>query len=283
MFIDNLQITLFSKSFQGHPLEKLSEKLKEMEIKFIDLTVRPGGHVEPEKVEEELPVIHEKLMKEGIGINMITTDITDASNPLSIRILKTAASLGIKYYKLGYLKYQGFGTLTKQRENARRLFFGLAEVNIKYGIMGAYHNHSADFFGAAVWDIYEVIRELPKAAIGFYFDPCHAVIEGGSCGWIMGLELLADRLAMLAIKDFRWIEGNYRYAGARRHSVEYCPLSQGNVPWAEVIKLLRQINFHGPVSFHSEYKGNHCFADLDTEQILKQTASDINFFKSFIY
>lgn len=281
MFIDNLNLALFSKSVEDYPIEKLPEKLQSLGIYSVDLTVRPGGIIDPLKVKNDLPKLQEMLLKKGITIAMITTNITDASDEASRRIIKTASKLGIKYYKLGYFKYEGFGTLKELRKKVRKNIAELSDLNGEYKIQGGFHNHSNDFFGASVWDVFHAIKNVPPQTIGAYFDPAHAVIEGGSCAWKMGMDLLSDRIIMLAVKDFHWVEGKHRYAGGRRHSVEVCPLADGNVPWTEVLQILRSINFKGPVSIHSEYKGAHCFSDLGTEDVFSQTEKDVSLFKQW--
>ncbi len=98
----------------------------------------------------------------------------------------------------------------------------------------------------------------------------------------MALDLIAPRVTMLAVKDFRWVEGEHRYAGGRRHSVEFCPLADGNTPWPEVLAILKATNFAGPISFHSEYQGPHSFADLDATEVIEQTAKDVELFRSWM-
>ncbi|MCX6993521.1 MAG: sugar phosphate isomerase/epimerase [Kiritimatiellaeota bacterium] len=273
---------MFSKHIQKLPIDEAAEGIKNAGLAGVDLTVRPGGHVEPEKVEDDLPRLYEQFKKHGVQVVMLTTEIKSATEPNTEKIVRTASALGIKYYKTGYFPYRGFGTLAKQREEVRKALGSLAKLNLKYGITGGYHNHSADFFGAALWDIYAVLKDLPPAAMGFYFDPAHAMIEGGSKGWIMGMELLADKIVMVAVKDYCWAKGTHRYAGGRQHSVEFCPLASGNVPWDQVIDLLQKIGYAGPVSFHSEYQGGSSFADLTEREVLQQTAKDVAFFKSLI-
>lgn len=282
MLIDNLQIGLFSKCIQDYPWEKAIAKLQDMNIGFIDLTVRPGGHIEPENAETQLPPLHEKLMKAGIAINMLTTSITDASDENTRKILGTAAKLGIKHYKIGYYVYKGFGMLAKQRGEVKKRIEELSELNGELGVRGGFHNHSNNFFGASLWDVDYVISDTNPETIGVYMDPAHAVIEGGSGGWKMGMDLISDRIIMLAVKDFRWLDRQNGCGGARRHSVEVCPFDEGNVPWLEVLQILKRISFKGTVSIHSEYRDFSRFKDLPTEEILKQTAKDIAFFKECI-
>jgi len=107
------------------------------------------------------------------------------------------------------------------------------------------------------------------------------VVEGGSNGWEMGMDLLKEKIVMLAVKDARWVEGHHRYAGARRHSVEFCPLADGNTPWPKILQILKEINYQGPVSFHSEYQGTHSFKDLSCREVLAQTARDLALFQQW--
>ena len=277
-----MDFMVFSKHLTGVPLDEAARALAGMEIPAIDLTVRPGGHVAPDKVEDELPRVATVLAAAGVRIGMITTNITDAADPLADRILKAAAALGVRYYKLGYYPYGGFGTLRKQRVEVAARLRDLASLSRERGMHAGFHNHSADFFGAVLADVAWVLDDIDPHDVGAYFDPAHAVIEGGSQGWLMGLDLLAYRVTMLAVKDFRWLEGRQGYAGARRHSALFCPLADGNVPWPEVLAVLRRLDFSGPVSFHSEYQGPHSFADLSSREVLAQTARDVTLFRQWL-
>jgi sugar phosphate isomerase/epimerase len=93
------------------------------------------------------------------------------------------------------------------------------------------------------------------------------------------MDLLSDRIVMLAVKDFRWVERKERYAGGRRQGVEWCPLADGNTPWPKVLGHLRRKKFDGPISFHSEYQGAHSFADLSVDEVIAQTKRDVELFK----
>jgi sugar phosphate isomerase/epimerase len=269
----------FSKHLMGLSLQELGQHLRAIGLTSIDLTVRPGGHVEPERVEDDLPRTAEILAAQGVSIGMITTAITRADENCSTRVLRTAATLGIGYYKLGYYYYDGFGTLRAQREEAVAQLRDLAALNQEVGIHGGFHNHSADSLGALPGDIDYVLRNVSPEAIGWYCDPMHACIEGGSAGWMMALDLLQERLTMLAVKDFHWLNSKHGYAGARRHSVLMCPLLEGNTPWQQVLALLHRINFQGPVSFHGEYSDVATFTSPMPQQVLQLLEKDLEVFE----
>lgn len=274
-----LRLMVFSKHLAGMPLEAVAPILRAMDMGAIDLTVRPGGHVEPARVADDLPRVAQVLAEHQIAIGMITTEVTDASHPLAEPILRTARELGVEFFKLGYFGYKGFGSLRKSRDEARAKVRGLSEMCDEIGIGGGFHNHSHNFIGASLGDI-DFVLQGARPSIGLYFDAAHASIEGGSAGWEIGLDLLSERLLMLAVKDYFW--DSHGYGGGRRSRARWCPLEEGNTPWPQVLERLRQLNFQGPASLHSEYQGAHSFRDLSTEEVLQQTVLDARAFRAWM-
>ena len=276
---DKWQNLLFSKHIQNLPLPEMAAKVKKAGFDGLDLTVRTGGSIEPKDFTTKLPEIIEVLAAQDLKVGMITSEVTSVVTPHARNIVKTAAAYGIRHIKLGYYYYTGFGSLKQQRQQVKSELKPLAELCSEFGVTAGFHNHSHDFFGASLWDIAEVIGELEPKTIGLYFDAAHATIEGGSSGWLMGMDLLADRIVMLAVKDFRWVNGKHRYAGNRHQSVEMCPLEHGNTQWSQVITNLQSRGFSGPVSFHGEYQGAHSFADLTDSEVIEQSGRDLQFFR----
>lgn len=266
-----LRLMVFSKHLAGLPLEAVAQHLSAMGIGAIDLTVRAGGHIEPERVQDDLPRAQQVLAAHGVQIGMVTTEITEAGHAFSEPILRAASELGIGFFKLGYFGYEGFGSLRQSRDEARAKVRDLALMCAQIGIRGGFHNHSENFIGANLGDI-DFVLEGAGPSIGLYFDAAHASIEGGSSGWEIGLDLLSERLVMLAVKDYFWDARGY--GGGRRSRARWCPLEEGNTPWPQVLERLRRLGFQGPASLHSEYQGAHSFLDLSAEQVLEQTALD---------
>ena len=269
-----MQLCVFSKHLIDLPLEKVATRLRAMDIQALDLTVRGGGHVEPARVADELPRVAALLQEHGVEISQITTNITDADHEHTRPILETAARLGIGYFKLGYYQYDGFGTLRRARDEARAKVADLAQLAGEVGIRGGYHNHSGNFIGAALSDVDFVLGDQNQ--IGCYFDGAHAHIEGGINGWEIGLDLLSERLVMLAVKDYRWVERN-----GRGVKPQWCPLAVGVTPWPQLLKHLHTLGYDGPVSLHCEYQGGSSFRDLTAPQVLEQTANDAEVFREW--
>jgi sugar phosphate isomerase/epimerase len=100
-----------------------------------------------------------------------------------------------------------------------------------------------------VWDYRELLSGVKPAEAGFYFDPGHAVIEGGLYNWRVSLDIVLPRMKMAAIKDFEWEKREGRWRVAWR------PLGEGMTPWQEVFRAFAKARFTGPLSLHLEYPG----------------------------
>jgi L-ribulose-5-phosphate 3-epimerase len=107
-------------------------------------------------------------------------------------------------------------------------------------------------------------------------------IEGGRAGWEMGLDLVAPWLALVGVKNFRWLAAERDGHGQLRWRWEYCPLADGQAPLPEFMDLLRRLKYDGVVSLQSEYKGETSFRRMNTSELLAQSASDLRYLKSLI-
>ena len=272
---------MFSKHLQKLPLDQVGPGLRGIGVESIDLTVRPGGHVAPERVEEDFPKVQQVLAESGVDIGMISTDIQDANDPVNQKVLRTAVKCGIKTYKIGYFKYDGFGTLRKRRDEVKRKLHELADLNRELGIHGGFHNHSGALVGASCWDVDYMLDGTDTPHIGVYFDPIHAVVEGGVGGWLQAMDLLSTRITMLGVKDFRWVDHLNLYKATRRNGWVLCTLDEGTTPWPDVIRYLQRINFNGPISFHPGYPGPKGLSDLDPPRALEQGKRDIALFRKW--
>jgi sugar phosphate isomerase/epimerase len=226
--------------------DELGKHAREIGFDGIDLTVRPKGHVLPERAAEDLPRAVETLRSHGLSVPMITTDLTKASDPAARPTLSTAAGLKIPYWKIGYYKYTLPGA-EAQIAQTKTAVAGLVELSREYGMQAGFHNHSGDHIGAAVWDIRSIIGDMDLKAIGYYFDPGHARIEGGLYGWRISQDIVMPRLKMVAVKDFYWKKDGGEWKAT------WCPMGQGMVDWTTVFKLLAAARYTGPISLHIEY------------------------------
>jgi sugar phosphate isomerase/epimerase len=277
-----MQYVLFTDNLADLTIAQACDAAKAAGFDGLDLTLRPGGHVLPENAEKGMADAKTIADKAGAAIPMISTGITDADSPHAEAIFAAAAHYGARRVKLGYWPYEPFGTLTKQVDHARTMLGRIVPLAKKYHVLPCVHCHSGRFVASGGPMLYLVLRDFDPSEVGAYVDPMHMTIEGGRAGWEMGLDLLAPWIALVGIKNFRWLPDKRDDQGQLRWKWEYCPLADGQAPLPEFMAYLARLKYDGIVSFHSEYKGDTSFRRLSTPELLDQSAADLRFLKKLI-
>lgn len=276
-------LCLFSKPVPQLSWQELAENAKNAGFGGIDLTVRAGGHVLPERVIADLPRAVTAIRGVGLEVPMITTELLAAEDPAAEPIVSTASKLSIPFLKPGYYHYKFVNVLAELQEAGRR-FRGLVELAGKHGVQVGYHNHDG-YIGAPTWDMARVIEPLDSHSCGYYFDLSQATTEGGAGGWKIAANLVMPRLKMIAAKDFVW-----KQVGEHRWEAENVPLGQGMSHWKEFVQTLAQSDFHGPITIHEEYSiagvSDSQGIALSREKVAEVMAAartDLEYLKSLIH
>jgi L-ribulose-5-phosphate 3-epimerase len=240
-------ICVFSKHLQWcKSFDEMAAVAAEIGFDGVDLTVRKGGHVPPEKVVELLPKAVKAVEKAGLQVYMMTAGVNDPDDKWTVPVLKTASEHGIGYYRMGYLRYDEKLGVAKSLPALRKKLAKLADLNEKYKIHGAYQNHAGARVGGPVWDIWDLIKDLDSQWIGCQYDIRHAHVEGAT-SWPLGFNLLKDHTKIIAIKDFKWgiVDGKWKPINVA--------LAKGMVDFDRYFKLYKQYQISGPISLHYEY------------------------------
>ena len=178
---------------------------------------------------------------------MLTTGIVEMDEQ-SRNIVETAAKLDIKYIKLGYWPYKGFGYYEEDANEVKKALAQLEPLFRDNGVKAGFHNHSLMNMGLNANHVLRLIEDCNPEVIGVYYDAGHSTIEGSGCGWMRKM----------------------------------VPLESGLTDWPAFIECLKQMKFNGPISFHSEYQGSHSWRDLSPEDVVGQTARDLSYFRSLM-
>lgn len=241
---DKLSISIFSKHLHWLNYKDMAALSAQLGYDGVDLTVRSGGHVLPENVLTDLPKAVEAVRNAGLEVYTITTDIKTADEQHTTAILKTAASLGIKNYRMGWYGYTG-KDIQADLEIFKNNLKGLAAVNERYQIHGDYENHT-ERFGGPIWDLWLAIKDLDPKWIGCQFDIRHATVDGAEA-WPKNLELVRKYLGSVTIKDFHWEKKDGKW------TMQNVKLGEGMIDFQKYFKLLKQYGFKKPISQHFEY------------------------------
>jgi sugar phosphate isomerase/epimerase len=232
----------FEKPLQFLSYDEMADLIAECGFNGVEATVRKGGHVLPERVEEDLPRMVEALKKRGLEMTILTSDINNASQPQAHKVLTTMKKLGITRYRMLWYNYDLSKPVGGQLEAIRPQIKDLVAMNRELGVSALYQNHSgAKMVGAPLWDIYGLIREHDPKDISIAFDIMHATAEGG-LDWPIQFNLIQSHLGAVYVKDFTW----------ENHKTKAAPLGSGQVD-KSFFTLLNKSNFNGPISLHVEY------------------------------
>ena len=254
-------VITFSKPFQTASFQRTAEIVSEVGWNGIELPLRAKGQIEPERVAEELPKLVEVLKTRGLHVGLITTDIVSTNTPHAEKVLRTAKALGITRYRMGFIRYKEEQSPIAQLDALKLQMRDLAAMNREIGVQGGLQNHSgAAYVGCAVWDIFELIRDIKPAEIGICFDIGHATLEGGT-SWPVEARLMEPHLVCVYVKDFAWERG------AKGFTSKWGPLGEGMVR-RDFFTWLKKSTYRGPISQHVEY------IEGDTPENLAQMKKD---------
>lgn len=272
-----MDLCVFAKHLQAWPLEACADRVRAAGFDGLDLTVRPGGYVEPgDGLEPRLAAAVDRVRAAGLKIPLITTGITSATDSAAAMTMHAAAALGINELKLHYWPWDGRRPLVDAVEEANRELDGLEKLALAAGVRINLHNHSGDFVTHSAAAMERLLNGRDPKAVGAYLDPAHFTLEGGLAGWRSSLTTLAPRATLLAVKDFRWVEGPTGSTGPQER--RWVPVGEGNVRLAEAIAVMLDSGFNGPVSIHAEYQGRWSWRELDAQAVLDQAVADRNAF-----
>ena len=240
-------IHVFSKPMHTMSHAETAKLIAECGFGGIDYTVRKAqAHVLPEKVTEDLPRAIDAARAAGLKVEMITTDIVSARDPHAETLLKTAAKLGVKFYRLGNWNYDTKLGVLGTFEKIQPALKELAALNLSLGIHGAIQNHAGTRIGSAIWDLHHLLKDIDPRSLGVQYDIRHAATEG-NMSWPLALKLLAPWIRCTDIKDFKWEQSPGKSA------VDNTPLGEGIVPFDAYFKLVKELGLGGPISVHLEY------------------------------
>lgn len=265
------EFCIFTKHLQSLSFNQLAEVTAEMGAQGIEAPIRPGGQVEPERVEEDLPKLAEALRKSGLNITILTSGITEVSaSQHTEKVLRTARALGVRRYRMGFCKYDLNRPIWPQLEAWGVKFKNLVALSREIGIQPLFQNHSGkDYVGAPVWDLFSLMKEYPASDWSFAFDIYHATVEG-SKSWPLEVNLVREHIGAAYFKDFKW--------GPK--GAETCPLGEG-VVGREYITMLKKFGYSGPVSLHVEYLEDRAKDPGYLAEAVKATSRDLALLKNW--
>ena len=235
-------LCVFAKPLQWLSFDALADYLDEYDWDGIEATVRRGGQVEPEKI-EELGRLVDSLDRKNKSVTLFASDINSVEQPLTEKTLRKASQLGIRYYRMSYYRYDLDKPILPQLDHFARQAEQLAQLNETLGMTALYQNHAGTkYVGAGLWDLQHILANQSREHLAVAFDIRHATVEATN-SWPVHWSMLKEQVGALYFKDFVW-------DGIKPKNV---PLGTGLVS-KDFYKEVQSESFASiPISIHMEY------------------------------
>jgi L-ribulose-5-phosphate 3-epimerase len=274
------KVSVFSKNLQWLHYRELGNVAAEIGFDGVDLTVRPGGHIVPENAEKELGDAVKSIRAAGSDVFTIVTAINDADEKYTEAILRSASTLGIRYYRLNWFSYDDSISINKNLDVFTKRVERLENINRRFQIHGAYQNHAGASFGASVWDLHSVLKNFDPTFIGCQFDVRHASVEGFN-SWVNDFRLIAPYVKSYNVKDFHWVSDTGKATAAS------VALGSGTVDLKKFFELKNDLGVSGPASLHFEYplggaESGERTITVPAEEVKSKMKKDLMYLRPFL-
>jgi len=235
------KICIFAKPIQSLSFDAVAELLSKHPVDGLEATVRKGGQVDPAKVQEQLPKLYEALAKRSREFMILATDINAVGSDEHEAVLRSASKLGIRYFRMGYYKYNLTKPILPQLESFAAQARELAKLCQELNMTALYQNHAgANYLGAPVMDLVEVMKGIPISQMAIAMDIRHTTIEATS-SWPLLYAMAKPHLGAVFVKD----------AIIERGSVKDVDLGQGKAA-KELFKTIQKDGLPSVLSLHTE-------------------------------
>jgi sugar phosphate isomerase/epimerase len=279
-----MRYIMFSKHLQTMSVAEAGKTIKSLGFSGVELTVRPGGHVLPDNVAEDLPRAVEELRAAGLETPAIVVEIHNRQQEHAEAVCRAASKVGARELRTSSHRYRGFGEIREQIGAARKDAKELEALGREHGVRLCIHCHSGDFLSGQGGILAMITDETDPRYVGVSLDVGHLTTEGGKSGWKQSIDMVKERVGIVAVKSFGWFHETDSKTNEKRWNAKLVPLEEGNVQWKLAFQLLRQAGWDSDgsalVSVHSEYQGGGSWRNLDVPELIEQTRKDFAYLQT---
>jgi sugar phosphate isomerase/epimerase len=246
------QFAVFVKPWKQLSLPKLGIHVQQLGFNLIELPVRPGFPVEPERIEQDLPEAVKILGDLGVSIVNVTVDL-----PLNDeRLYAACAATGISMNRVIFKRTRP--SYWESEADARRQLDAALPLCEQYGVKIGVQHHYGDSVPINSMGLHNLVKDYDPRFVGAIWDPAHNALQGEDA--ITGLELVKSHLCMVNLKNAYWRRTSHPDGSETQWAPYFCAGPHGRTSWGDVAKGVKRVGYTGPLTFSAEYT-DHTYTD----------------------
>lgn len=235
-------LSVFTKPWRELPLRQLGTLVCRLGFQAIELPIRPGYQVPPERAGTLLPDAVRILAESGISVASVASTpehgIVDACACAGVSLIRDMARVlpGERYTDAEI----------RLRAEYARLGPALASAGVRLGIQ----NHAGSFVPNAL-GLRALLSDLDPAVFVAVWDAAHEALAGMAPQY--ALDVIAPRLGMVNLKNGYWRRKGDCGATGQAWEVAWTGGQAGLARWDEVVRLLQSSGYSGVICLTAEY------------------------------
>jgi len=235
-------LSVFTKPWRDLQLGELGTLVRRLGFQAIELPVRPGYQVVPERAITVLPDAVRMLADGGVAVASVAASpeygIIEACARAGVPLIRDMARVrpGERYTDAEIRLRTGYA----------RLGPALASVGVKLGIQ----NHAGSFVPNAL-GLRALLSDLDPAVFVAVWDAAHEALAGMPPQY--ALDVIAPRLGMVNLKNGYWRRVGDCGTAGQAWEIVWTDGRTGLARWDEVARLLRDRGYAGVICLTAEY------------------------------
>ena len=254
----DVAFSVFTKAWKTVPLGRLGGLVRGMGFEGIELPVRPGFQVAPERAGRDLPAAARQLADAGVTIRSVASAADEAA-------IMACADAGVPLLRI-MAPIRTDESYAAAEERYRREFDALLPVLDRAGVTLGVQNHAGRQIANAI-GLRSLLGSYDPRHVAAVWDAGHEAVAGNEPE--MAIDIIWPHLSLVNLKNAIWLQT----ADAGAESAEWSPYwtagRLGLSPWPRVAAELQRRGYAGTVCLTAEYSG--------AVSVERQAAEDLAF------
>jgi len=253
--MDGICLSVFTKPWPGLSLDELGVLVSTLGFDGVELPVRPGYQVEPQRVAGLAQAV-ETLGRHGV-------QILSVAGPADEATIAACAEAGVPTIRVMAPVARG-ESYPEAEARYRREYDALLPLLERYGVQLGVQNHYGRFVANAV-GLQRLVAPYDPRSIGLVWDAAHEALDGNDLD--LALDVAWPHLAMVNLKNAYWRRVNGPEAEVAAWEVYWTTGRHGQASWPTVVRELRARGYRGVICLPAEYSDEPAVERLIAEDV----------------